>query len=292
MNDIPDQPLKRRLLALLAGLPLLTACVSAEVRAARKAVDERGKAYHDTLTPNEQATLQRFQGIAIQLVVDAVAGAEMGGVKIYSDNGYSIFSAGSVALRKRSTLDVGSARVPLWVKVTWKKPIVVSSDWDAPIIGDYTIRVAERIPDEVVESLRKDPRGNLRIKFRLHPEGVYFGWEIERRPGYDPKKRDVYFPPAYEMTGGDFKEARPAGYVVTEKGLESVPDMPAPLSETQKAFLKKHHLYTHANGRVWEKGWYLDKSGQKRTEPIDCGPLGGIRDGDSTITCATVDWVK
>lgn len=162
-------------------------------------------------------------------------------------------------------------------------------EYEGTLVGDYTLAVADRIPDALLDSLRKDPRGNLRIKFRLHPEGVYFGWEIDRGQG---RVRAVNDPPPYEQTGGDFKEARPAGYVVTEKGLESVPDMPAPLSETQKAFLKKHHLYAHANGRVWEKGWYLDKSGQKRTEPIDCGPLGGIRDGDSTITCATVDWVK
>jgi hypothetical protein len=121
MNDIPSQPMKRKLLALLAGLPLFTACVPAEVRAARKAGEEREKAYHDSLTLNEQATLRRFRGIGIQLVVDAVAGAEMGSVKIYSDNGYLIFSSGSVALRKRAISDVGSARVPLWVKVTWKK---------------------------------------------------------------------------------------------------------------------------------------------------------------------------
>lgn len=215
--------MKRKLLALLAGLPLLTACVSAEVRATRKAGEEREKAYHDSLTPNKRAALRRFRGIGIQLVVDAIAGAEMGGVKIYSDNGYSIFSSGSVALRKRSISDVGSARVPLWVRVTWKKPIVVSSDWDGPIIGDYTIPVAERIPDEVLESLRKDP-GMLRIKLRLHPNGVYFGWDIERRPGYKP---GYSVSAVHDMPGGDFQEAR---------------------------------IF---NGAVVRKGWYIDKNGQK-----------------------------
>jgi hypothetical protein len=281
---------------MLAGLPLLTACVSAEVRAARKAVEERAKVYLDSLTPNEQATLRRFRGVGIQLVVDGVAGARMEGVKIYSDNGYSIFSAAGVSQGKQ-IMDVGSARVPLWVRVIWReKPKAIwgkdgGIDWEGPIIGDYTIPVAERIPDAVLESLRKDPKGDLRIKFRLHPDGVYFGWDIERTPGYDPKKTrtpeglSIFYPPAYELTDGDFKEARSAYYVVTETGFVRIPDMPPPLSEENKAFLKKHHLYTFASGQVWEKGWYIDKNGHKRTEPVDCGQIGGIRDGDTTFTC-------
>ena len=127
----------------------------------------------------------------------------------------------------------------------------------------------------------------MRIKFRLHPEGVYFGWDIERRPDYDPKKaRTIYYPPAYEMTGGDFKEERIANYLITDNRFESVRDMLPPLSEADKAFLRKHRLYTLANGRVLEKGWYIDENGQRKTEPIDCGVIGGLRNGDSTVTCA------
>lgn len=229
MNDIPSQPMKRKFLALLAGLPLFAACVPAEVRAARKAGEEREKAYHDSLSPKEQALLRRFRGISIQLVVDAVAGPEMGGVKIYSDNGYSIFSSGSVALRKRSIGDVGSARVPLWVRVIWReKPKAVwgkdgGIDWEGPIVGDFTLPVAERIPDAVLESMHKDPR-MLRIKFRLHPNGVYFGWDIERRPGYKP---GYSVSAVHDMPGGDFQEAR---------------------------------IF---NGAVVRKGWYIGKNGQK-----------------------------
>jgi len=274
MKNTAHQPMKRKLLALLAGLPLFTACVPAEVRAARKAGEEREKAYHDSLTPKERAALQRFRGIGIQLVVDAAAGAEMEGVKIHSDNGYSIFSSGRVSQGK-SISDVGSARVPLWVRVIWReKPKAIwgkdgGIDWDGPIIGDYTIPVAERIPDEVLESLRKDPRGSLRIKFRLHPRGVYFGWDLERRPGFDPNKRaeyrknNIYFPPGYEMTGGDFKEARVASYLWTEeKGFVPIHDLPMILSKEDIAYLDKQSLFP-VGTRVWEKGWYIDKSGKK-----------------------------
>lgn len=243
MNDIPSQPMKRKLFALLAGLPLFTACVPAEVRAARKAGEEREKAYHDSLTPKERAALQRFHGIGIQLVVDAAAGAEMERVKIYSDNGYSIFGSAGLSQGKQ-ILDVGSARVPLWVRVIWREgsgwsdfpvgdhrrtayrqgPIPSTAKWvEGVIAGDYTIPVAERIPDEVLESLRKDP-GMLRIKFRLHPDGVYFGWDIERRPGYKP---GYSVSAVHDMPGGDFQEAR---------------------------------IF---NGAVVRKGWYIDKNGQK-----------------------------
>lgn len=283
MKDTPKQPMKRKLLALLSGLPWLGAC--------RAGPDP----YH-TGNPAEDALRQRFRALSIVLVVDAVRGAEMGNVHITTDLGHHIFGSpemgvGGVSGRGNSIRSVGSARVPRWVRVAWGKPIVVSSDWDGPIIGDYTIPVAERIPDAVLESLRKDPKGDLRIKFRLHPDGVYLGWDIERSPGYDPKKTrtpeglSIFYPPAYELTGGDFKEARSAYYLVTETGFVRIPDMPPPLSEENKAFLKKHHLYTFASGQVWEKGWYIDKTGQKRTEPVDCGQIGGVRDGDMTFTC-------
>ncbi|MHB0916490.1 MAG: hypothetical protein ACYC39_06705 [Thiobacillus sp.] len=243
MDDIPSQPMKRKLFALLAGLPLFTACVPAEVRAARKAGEEREKVYHDSLTPNEQAMLRRFRGIGIQLVVDAVAGAKMERVKVTNDLGYEIFDKATVSQGKLIS-DVGSARVPLWVRVTWRDgsgwsdfpvgdhrrtayrqgPIPGTAEWvEGVIAGDYTIPVAERIPDEVVESLRKDP-GMLRIKFRLHPNGVYFGWDIERRPGYKP---GYSVSAMHDMPGGDFQEA--------------------------KIF----------NGAVVRKGWYVDKNGQR-----------------------------
>jgi hypothetical protein len=80
------------------------------------------------------------------------------------------------------------------------------------LIGQWTVPVADRIPDDLLDDLRRDPRGNLRIKIRLHREGVLLGWDIERRPGYDPKKRDqwgnpIYVDPVYSFFGGDFREA-------------------------------------------------------------------------------------
>lgn len=262
MNDTPNQPMKRKLLALLCGLPWLGAC-------------RAGPDRYRTDDPAEDALRQRFRGLSIVLRVDAVAGVEMAGVTITNDEGLRIFSSAGVALHKNSIRAVGSARVPRWVRVTWREnPKAIwgkdgGIEWDGPIIGDYTIPVAERIPDEVLESLRKDPRGDLRIKFRLHPDGVYFGWDIERSPSYDPNKRaeyrkkNIYLPPGYEMTGGDFKEARVAYYLWTkEKGFVPIHDLPMILSKKDIAYLDKHGLFP-VGTRVWEKGWYIDKSGKK-----------------------------
>ena len=99
------------------------------------------------------------------------------------------------------------------------------------------MEVAKRIPQEVVEDLRRGTKGQLRIKFRVTDAGVLFGWDIERRPGYEKyseneiREKRLFFPAVYSMTGGDFREAR-GFYVGTTRHIE--------------------------------KGWYLDKrTGQK-----------------------------
>ncbi|RYF01828.1 MAG: hypothetical protein EOO32_02350 [Comamonadaceae bacterium] len=102
----------------------------------------------------------------------------------------------------------------------------VGLDYEGRIIGDFTIPVGERIPDEVLADIRSRS-GALRLKFRLKPDGVMFGWDIER----DSKTaivRDPYGGPfTYEMPGGDFKEA---------------------------------DFY---NGKIVVKGWYINELGQK-----------------------------
>ena len=64
------------------------------------------------------------------------------------------------------------------------------------IVGDHTFPVASRIPDDVIREIRKNG-GGLRLKFRLKPDGVLFGWDIERFAGGLPR---------HSMPGGDFLE--------------------------------------------------------------------------------------
>jgi hypothetical protein len=180
----PRQPLKRRLLSLVALWPWVAGCSRA--------------AGTDGNDP-----LRRFRGIGIVLVVDAVPGADLERVKFYDDRGIEIYGSSLVAKRNREILSLGGSRVPLTVRVMWRE----GAGWDkvrqvwneGTVIGDYTIPVAERIPEAVLADIRAH-RGALRLKFRLKPDGLLFGWDIER----DGAGTGHVF--RYDMPGGDFLE--------------------------------------------------------------------------------------
>jgi len=88
------------------------------------------------------------------------------------------------------------------------------SDYDSEMLGDYTVEVARRIPDEVLADIRAR-RGALRLKFRLKPDGVLFGWDIERADGGLSR---------YDMAGGDFNAARYTQATGLMPGWEIKPD--------------------------------------------------------------------
>lgn len=102
-----------------------------------------------------------------------------------------------------------------------------------PIV-DVTVPVAQRIPQEALDDLRKNG-GGLRLKLRIHPETLLVGWDVERRPGYDPAKKDrsgntLFVAAQHSSAGGDFREAE----------LD--------------------------NGQVTRKGWYIDPKTKQRVE--------------------------
>jgi hypothetical protein len=77
------------------------------------------------------------------------------------------------------------------------------------ILGDYTVPVIERIPDEVLDYIRKNG-GALRLKIRLKDDGVSIGWDVEERvpiPNLKPGERAQNFI-RYALPGGDFREAQ------------------------------------------------------------------------------------
>jgi hypothetical protein len=61
------------------------------------------------------------------------------------------------------------------------------------IVGDYTVPVAERIPDELLDDLRRNG-GMFRLKIRIHDDGPLIGWDI----------KDGIM--STRMAGGDFQE--------------------------------------------------------------------------------------
>ena len=153
------------------------------------------------------ARSDRFKGVGLVLVTDAVPGAEMLGVEFYEQNYPRPFYASSVLKQKnREIMAYPGGRVPEQVRVVWHDSNKIIGRPDNPrldtyagrVVGDYTIPVASRIPDEVLREIRSRG-GALRLKFRLKPDGVLFGWDIER-PGGGISR--------FEMPGGDFLDTR------------------------------------------------------------------------------------
>ena len=130
--------------------------------------------------------------------------------------------------------------IPKTIRVVWREGAKAAwgkdgnIDWEGgSVVGDYTIPVAERIPDDFLDAARKH-RDAVRIKIRVMDFGVLLGWDLERHnpiPGVDYEHckdpRDCVRWLEWVMPGGDFKEAL---------------------------------IY---NGKVAERGWYIGPDGRK-----------------------------
>jgi hypothetical protein len=150
---------------------------------------------------------QRFKGIGLVLVTDAVPGAEMLGVEFFADGRELPFYATSLLSRRtREIMSYPGGRIPETVRIVWRdnnKAIAPPGErtgisYGGRILGDYTIPVATRIPNAALQDIRSRG-GALRLKFRLKPHGVLFGWDIERDGGGISR---------FDMPGGDFTETR------------------------------------------------------------------------------------
>src|SRR5690606_14342065 len=91
------------------------------------------------------------------------------------------------------------------------------------VLGEWQVPIADRIPDEVLDDLRRDRKGSSRLKLRFHREGVLVGWNIERRPGFDPTIRDQwgearYVSAVHSFAGGNFREAEIVNGKVVRNG--------------------------------------------------------------------------
>jgi hypothetical protein len=150
---------------------------------------------------------KRFTGMNFALVVDAIEGAEMLGTEFYADGERDPFYRSSVTMRgNREIMPLPTKHIPVEVRVVWhdssklvgRADDMAKSTYAGKVIGDYKIKVAERIPNEVLAEIKKNG-GGLRLKFRLKEDGVLFGWDIVRSGGSLSR---------YFMPGGDFLETR------------------------------------------------------------------------------------
>ena len=177
-------------LAISAFATLLSACRATAMGTKPSALNE---------------TQQRFKGIGLTLVVDAVEGAEMLGVEFFADGREFPSYASSVTKKgNREIMSFPGGLVPEKMRVIWRDNSIALSypngrpgiTYGGKLLGDHNLPIASRIPDAVLQEIRKNG-GGLRLKFRLKPDGVMFGWDIERFSGGLPR---------HSMPGGDFLE--------------------------------------------------------------------------------------
>lgn len=187
---------RRKTLLMLASTLTLGACASGRKTAVRE------------LSPEEQRLAQKFKGIhGVITRIDADSIKEC--VWITNQRGNCIDGSGMLSpWNVASSAYGGGFPIPVTVRATWRtvkpgEPVYSNnSGWlSGTVIGDYTVPVAERIPEEVLDYIRKNG-GALRLKIRLHDEGIYIGWDVEV---------DVNDHFEYRMAGGDFCEPKIIG---------------------------------------------------------------------------------
>ncbi len=265
MNDV-----RRTLCQTLGGWLAvlgLGACGQPAVRAQAKSV----RSYTD----EELRRMNKFRGI--NGAEWLLSGAEsISYVSVWDENNQIVDSPAAVSPGSRSRFSIN--KIPIELRVTWrdqdlKNPVYSNNhreSWTGgKVTGTFVIPVADRIPDELLDDLRRDPKGSLRIKVRLHREGVLLGWDIERRPGFDPKKRDsfgeiAYVSPGWVKTGGDFKEARGVYWLEDESGNLVRAPRPETLGGVMPPELARRGIVFNRHGFLNEKGWYIHpKTGQR-----------------------------
>jgi len=215
---------KRKLLNLLALLPSLGACVD---------TNPYGKPIVQPPDPygSNDALRKRFKGVSVgELVLDALT--PKAGVIFYDHQNRLIEMGGGFGPKgsSKSAYPGGERGVPISVRATWREGkfemAPSGNDWiGGVIVGDYSVTVAERIPEETLNYIRRN-KTSLRLKFRLYDEGLLVGWDVPK-PFVGERVAGRYYPVEYFLIGGDFQEA---------------------------------HI---VNGQVVRKGWYINKQGQR-----------------------------
>ena len=238
---------RRRLVLGSAAGVLLSGCRSTPPPAPKPTTPEQAR-----YLESRERMLKRFGRPGFELVVDAMDGQEFLGVEFFPEDAkYPFYQKGGQRLQTQTQM-VLSQPVPERVRVVWRDSSArefvqgVGGRYAGNIIGDEIIEVGSRIPQALIDDLKRDPRGNLRLKFRMSEQGTLFGWDIERRPGFDAKaaqravmelKPYPHVRPVYSFVGGDFREATYTDNIVDGR------------------IVRTHH-----------KGWYIDKRTGRKIE--------------------------
>jgi hypothetical protein len=150
------------------------------------------------LTSEDEALKAKFRGLrGGQLVVDAFGVKQC--VAIDREDGGYFYGSATLSARNNSKHSYADRfGVPKTLHITWREGDCRAAGGGAyqggTVVGDYTVPVASRIPNELLDAVRRG-EGGFRLKIRIHDDGPLIGWDISS--GFET-----------HMAGGDFREMR------------------------------------------------------------------------------------
>jgi hypothetical protein len=217
---------RRTLIQSLVSAPIVVGC--------ERRLPEPKRQENRSLTQDERKWQYKFRGLnGGELYADAAP--EKPGVMIFNETGKLFHMTSLMSVRTNSKHSYGAEfGVPITLRATWRddeptepgKPVnKVINTGDryvgGVLLGDVTVPVAERIPDELLDKMRKYQCGFI-LKLRLTDETLLIGWELRLGRSY-PFARDThgnaYFRPEVDDTaGGDFCERRIEPLAVPPEG--------------------------------------------------------------------------
>jgi hypothetical protein len=161
------------------------------------------------LTNEDEALKAKFRGLrGGQLFVDAFGEKQC--VSMVREDGDRFYTSGTVSARNNSKHSYADRfGVPKTLHITWREGNCRRKDESSyeggTVVGDYTVPVASRIPDDVIDGARNGV-GGFRLKIRIHDDGPLIAWDLSR--GFNLQY----------LAGGDFREADIENGKVLRKG--------------------------------------------------------------------------
>ena len=201
-SNPPVSSLRRTL--LLAGIITLSSCSSGGRRTPPEPTEP--------LSAEDAQLKRKFLGLrGGQLRVDSLF--RVRGLNIFDEHGRLFFAMGAMTPPHRANASYGADfGVPKFLRFEWRDKIEMEprgalnrglpdgAYYGGTLLGNYTIPVASRIPDALLEDKRRNG-GGFRLKIRIHPDGPLIGWDLERGIGTGPDGSK------FHHAGGDFQEA-------------------------------------------------------------------------------------
>lgn len=183
------------------------------------------------LSPEDQAIQYKFRGIQGGILYLDASGEDKRRITMYNETGKIWLALPGLSTGAQQSTYPGALYLPKILHVIWRSndataarryggpecgirgcPDYNRMGWEGgAILGDYTVPLATRIPDEVLDYIRANG-GALRVKIRLKDNGVAIGWDVEYVipfKDWKPNKLGLNSGVNYRMAGGDFRERRP-----------------------------------------------------------------------------------